>query len=467
MDNLKKYNSKRNFKKTKEPVGKVKKSTKKLRFVVQHHLARKDHYDFRLEWNGTLKSWAIPKGPSYNTKDKRLAVMVEDHPISYRNFEGVIPKGEYGGGTVMVWDEGTWEPETKIPKNFKTEMIKFTLKGKRLQGKWTLVHFKEDNWLLIKEKDEYNLFKDINKFNKSIKTGRTMQQIENNINLTKTSVKDSIIDDTLITNPEKVIFPKPKINKLDIALYYHKVAEKMMPFLHNRLISTIRAPEGIKGEIFFKKHLETKSKGIKKYRLENDSGKKEDYYYIVDSTGLISEVQMNSYEFHIWGSTVDKINKPDMMVFDLDPDEKLNIRKIREGVKDLKSILDELGLKSYLKTSGGKGYHVVVPIKQNMSWSVFRQTAKNIALLMEARWPDKYTSNMRKETRDGKIFIDWVRNTKSATSVAPYSIRLRKKCRVSMPIKWSELDKVKPDDITMEEAIKRLKRKNPWEDFFN
>ncbi len=462
MDKLKKYNSKRDFKKTKEPVGKVNKSAKKLRFVVQHHLARKDHYDFRLEWNGTLKSWAVPKGPSYNTYDKRLAVMVEDHPLSYRNFEGVIPKGEYGGGTVMVWDEGTWEPQDKIPKNFNIEMLKFTLKGKRLQGRWTLVRFKEDNWLLIKEKDEYNLFRDINRLNKSIKTGRTMKQIENNI-----ALKDNIIEDILITNPEKVIFPSPKVTKLDIALYYHKVAERMMPFLAKRLISTIRAPGGIKGEIFFKKHLETKSKGIKKYRLENDTNKREDYYYIVDSRGLISEVQMNSYEFHIWGSTVGNINKPDMMVFDLDPDEKLNITKIREGVKDLKKILDELGLKSYLKTSGGKGYHVVVPIGHNMSWSVFRQTAKNIALLMEARWPDKYTSNMRKENREGKIFIDWVRNTKGATSVAPYSIRLREKAFVSMPIKWSELDKVKPKDITIEEALKRLKRKDPWEDFFN
>ncbi len=467
-NNLQKYNSKRNFKKTLEPIGKIKKSTPKLRFVVQHHLARKDHYDLRLEWNGTMKSWAVPKGPSYNSKDKRLAIMVEDHPISYRNFEGTIPKGEYGGGTVMIWDEGYWEPLTKITKNFKVEMIKFILKGTHLKGMWTLVHFKEDNWLLIKEKDEYNEYQDITKIKRSIRTDRTMAEIANNkpIKNTKTKKDEAIVEDIKISNPDKVIFKNPKITKLDIALYYHKVADRMMPYLKERIISTIRMPDGYGCEKFFKKHLENQNPGIGKINLKSTNNKKEDYYYIENSLGLISEVQMNSFEFHTWGSKVKHLEQPDIMVFDLDPDEKLNINKLREGVKDLKSILDGLDLKSYLKTSGGKGFHILVPIKQKMSWEEFRETARNIAKLMEAKWPCKYTSNIRKNKRTGKIFIDWVRNTRSSTSVAPYSIRLRKKCAVSMPIKWSELDKIKPDEITLEMAIKRLKRKDPWEGFF-
>ena len=147
-NNLTKYNEKRNFEKTKEPKGKKVSNKKKLRFVVQHHLARRDHYDLRLEWDGVLKSWAVPKGPSYNIKDKRLAVMVEDHPFDYRNFEGTIPKGEYGGGTIMLFDEGYWEPVTDPKKGFKDGMLKFELKGERLIGLWTLIHFKEANWLL-------------------------------------------------------------------------------------------------------------------------------------------------------------------------------------------------------------------------------------------------------------------------------------------------------------------------------
>ena len=131
---LETYNKKRDFNKTKEPKGKKESINKKLRFVVQHHLARKDHYDLRLEYNGVLLSFAVPKGPSYNTKDKRLAVHVEDHPVSYRNFEGTIPKGEYGGGTVMIFDEGYYEQLNDFKKGLKDGVLKFKLKGKRLKG---------------------------------------------------------------------------------------------------------------------------------------------------------------------------------------------------------------------------------------------------------------------------------------------------------------------------------------------
>ena len=255
MSSLKKYQTKRNFNKTKEPAGKITPSSARLRFVVQHHLARRDHYDLRLEWHGVMKSWAVPKGPSYNPQDKRLAVQVEDHPLSYRHFEGTIPQGEYGGGTVMVWDEGTWEPMTKIPKNFNVSSFKFVLKGKRLQGKWTLVHFKDDNWLLIKENDNIFLYDDINVLNKSIKTNRTMEQITANKKILqpkrpKTIVKDNIIEGIKITNPDKLIFKSPRITKLDIAYYYHKVAKRMFPLIKERIISTIRCPDGLNGEKF-------------------------------------------------------------------------------------------------------------------------------------------------------------------------------------------------------------------------
>lgn len=465
-DNLQKYNEKRDFLKTKEPSGKKKKPSKKLKFVVQHHFARREHYDLRLEWNGVMKSWAVPKGPSYNTKDKRLAVLVEDHPLDYRHFEGTIPKGEYGGGTVMIWDKGYYEPLGDFESEFQEGALKFELFGERLQGKWTLVHFKEDNWLLIKERDEVKGYKDITKFKTSVKTGRTMEEIENKIKPQKSARKASALHKVEITNPDKIIYQKPKITKLDVIKYYDKVAPRMLPFLEKRLISTIRCPEGIKGSCFFKKHLETKSDGLKKVNIKNDSGNKEDYYYITNAEGILSEIQMNSFEFHLWGCQVGSINRPDMMVFDLDPDEGMNLKQVRQGVKDLKSILDEFSLVSFLKTSGGKGYHVVVPIHSLKTWKNFRETARNIAKLMEVRWPDKYVSNMRKERRKNKIFIDWVRNTKGSTSIAPYSLRVRDGAPVSMPIKWSELDKIAPNEITLEKALQRLKRKDPWDGFF-
>lgn len=180
MEKLKLYQKKRDFNKTKEPLGEVKKSGKKLRFVVQHHLARRDHYDFRLELVGTLKSWAIPKGPSYNPNDKRLAVEVEDHPLAYRNFEGTIPQGAYGGGPVMIWDEGFWEPLGDAVQDLAKGTLKFTLFGERLKGNWALIRLPDTNWLLIKEKDRFSKKTvGITKFKTSIRSGRSMEQILN------------------------------------------------------------------------------------------------------------------------------------------------------------------------------------------------------------------------------------------------------------------------------------------------
>ncbi len=447
---LDKYNKKRDFKKTKEPVGKKEESSNKLRYCLQHHLARKDHYDLRLEWNGVMLSFAVPKGPSFNIKDKRLAVHVEDHPLSYRNFEGTIPKGEYGGGTVMLFDKGYYDALNDFNEGLKKGVLKFKIKGMRIKGKWTLVKFKEENWLLIKEEDKYVNSDDINNYNTSIKSNRTMEEITLNKKKSKlkTSRKEAIVAGIKITNPDKVIFKNPKVTKLDIAMYYHKIAKKMLPLIKDRLISTIRMPDGYGGSKFFKKHLE-ENPYLGKVKIPNEKGHKEDYYYIKDEQGLIYEVQMNSFEFHVWGAKVTDLKHPDMMVFDLDPEEGLSLKKVQEGVRDLKKILDELDLKASIKTSGGKGYHIVILLKQKITWKKFRETAKNIAELMEARYPDKYTSNIRLKERIGKIFIDWVRNTKGATSVAPYSLRLKNKPTLSIPISWNKLDKIGPKSFTI------------------
>ena len=261
----------------------------------------------------------------------------------------------------------------------------------------------------------------------------------------KTSKKDAIVCGIKITNPDKIIFSKPKVTKLDIALYYHKVAKKMLPYIKDRLISTVRAPDGLNGEIFFKKHFET-NPYLKKVTIPSKEHK-EDYYYIENEEGLIYEVQMNSYEFHIWGSKVPTLNHPDLMVFDLDPDENLSLKKVREGVRTLEKILKEFNLKASLKISGGKGYHIMVPMPSPVTWSKFSKIAQNIAELLVARYPDKYTTNIKKEARKGKIFIDYLRNKKSATFVAPFSLRLKSKPSISLPISWTDLDNIKPNEI--------------------
>lgn len=184
---IEEYNRKRDFSKTREPKGKVaRKSKSGLRYLIQKHDATRLHYDFRLEWEGVLKSWAVTRGPSLNPEDKRLAVQTEDHPMAYGDFEGTIPKGEYGGGTVMLWDVGHWEPIEDPDEGFKDGKLKFRLYGRRLTGSWALVRMKRrpgekhDNWLLIKERDaeatedgESVLEENVT----SAVTGRTMEEI--------------------------------------------------------------------------------------------------------------------------------------------------------------------------------------------------------------------------------------------------------------------------------------------------
>lgn len=180
---LKKYKKKRDFKKTPEPKGVVKKDKGQLKFVVQKHDARNLHYDLRLEVNGVLKSWAVPKGPSMKPSEKRLAVMTENHPMNYRKFEGVIPEGNYGAGVVMVWDEGTYsvlgckdkkESEKAMKSGLKKGAVAIVLNGKKLKGGFSLAKMKGKNWLLIKRKDEYVSKKDILKKDKSVLSGKTM-----------------------------------------------------------------------------------------------------------------------------------------------------------------------------------------------------------------------------------------------------------------------------------------------------
>ncbi len=193
---LKKYSEKRNFTKTSEPEGAKSKISEKLIFVVQKHAASHLHYDFRLEVDGVLKSWAVPKGPSIDPSIKRLAMMVEDHPYDYRDFEGIIPEGEYGAGTVMVWDEGYYEPlemESKTKKQqekallqqLETGSLKISLHGKKLKGEFALVHTKgmgENSWLLIKHKDDFASKKDITKEDKSVQSGKTLEAITESSN---------------------------------------------------------------------------------------------------------------------------------------------------------------------------------------------------------------------------------------------------------------------------------------------
>jgi len=209
-----------------------------------------------------------------------------------------------------------------------------------------------------------------------------------------------------LTSPDKIVYSKGKITKQDVANYYRHIAPKILPHLKGRTLSLVRCPNGV-GECHYFRQNPTVS-SVKE---------------------LLSHVQMNTIEFHI--------NTPDIMVFDLDPGENVSLQRLRRGARDLKSILDELGLQSTLKTTGGKGYHVMVPYPENISGQ--------IAQLLEAKWPAKYTTNIRKDAREGKIFIDYLRNGPSSTHIAPYSLRARPTPTIALPISWEELETTMPN----------------------
>ncbi len=261
-----------------------------------------------------------------------------------------------------------------------------------------------------------------------------------------------------ITNPDKIVFPKQNIKKLDVIEYYLEVSELMLPYLKNRPLSAIRCHDGIQGECFFKKH-PTSDKNVE---IFNHGG--EEYFYIKNSAQLAYQAQMGTLEFHTWCSTVNKFSHPDIMVFDLDPDEELPVDRLRDAVKKVKSVLDELNLKSFLKTSGGKGYHIVLPFKRTKDWDSFYAFSKNVASVIESKWHSEFTTNVRKAERKGKIFIDYLRNNLGSTCVAPYSLRAREGAPISMPIAWKELNKITPAEVNIKNYKSYLG--DGWKDFF-
>ena len=256
--------------------------------------------------------------------------------------------------------------------------------------------------------------------------------------------------DLKITNPDKILFPQDKIKKIDVINYYLDVCKIMLPFIKDRPLSVIKCHDNIDGEIFFKKH----PTNDKDYVCTFKEGK-EEYFYINKDYQLVFQAQNGTIEFHIGGGKA-KSKKPDFMVLDLDPDEKLVLSKLRQAVKNVKSVLDELGLQSYLKTSGGKGYHIMVPFSTSKNWDSFYTFSKNLAEFIENKWQDTFTTNIKKVNRKGKIFIDYLRNNQGSTCVAPYSLRARKGASISFPIAWEDLDKIKPNQINIKNYKKYI-----------
>jgi len=869
-DQLTKYREMRDFNVTAEPRGSptaIDKVTHagELPFVVQKHAASHLHYDFRLAWNGVLKSWAVAKGPSDLPADKRLAVQVEDHPVEYGNFEGTIPKGQYGGGSVMVWDFGTWEPLEDADKGLEKGHLKFNLNGQKLHGRWALVRMHttdarpgKPNWLLIKDRDEYARTEDdqpiTERLPDSAVTKRSIEQIgEDNDRVWQSNraqdaepnqkhpiepakahakpaaksrkpkpnfasalksipsekfpnfippqlaksctspptgddwihelkldgyriqvqirpgsggkkrvalltrkgldwthrmpelasaaeqlpVESAVLDgevvvidekggtsfsdlqaafqegakvdltyfafdllhldghnlrdlpllkrkevlaklisavpddspihlsehfdgdgaqifikacglgaegiisksasapyvstrgntwlkakcfleqefviggftdpsngthgigaliigyydhgklryagrsgtgftqksqqtirkqldklvqsstpfselpkgvsrgvhwvkpelvaqlsfatwtrdnlvrqasfkglredkpakevvreraepssssekavshghtatptakssitgskagaantDLPITHPEKVLDNESGMTKRDLANYLIAVSERMLPHIADRPLSVVRCPEGSGKPCFFQKHIGMGvPKGITNVPVPNKkNGSVEQYLTLNSVEGLVAMAQMGVLEIHPWGSRNSSLEKPDQLIFDMDPDEAIDWKTLAATAKEFRSRLEKLGLQSFLKTTGGKGLHVVAPIKPENEWPMIKDFAHNVVLGMERKNPGLYVTKMTKALRKNRIYLDYLRNDRGSTAIAPYSSRARSGAPVALPLHWKELNaKSRPVFHVMDfESWKERLATDPW-----
>ena len=808
---LETYRKKRDLKKTPEPPGKKRHTKSHNSFVIQKHAARRLHYDFRLELDGVLLSWAVPKGPSLDPKEKRLAVQVEDHPIDYGKFEGIIPKNQYGAGSVLLWDRGTWTPKGDARKSYAQGRLKFDLHGQKLHGGWTLVRMgkpqeAKENWLLIKGRDEQARSgaeaEIVDRKAESVESGYTVEQISadpkhawkggksrrlksavpqgrtaalpqkikpqlatlvkevpqgddwlheikydgyrilcrvsdgkvrlhsrNGLDWSrrfqaiadaakKLPVKNAWLDGEVVvqkpdgstsfqalqnaltegrevdltyylfdvpycngqdlrasplierkrllaklvkgngqirysdhvegkgdaffsqacshelegiiskqrdskyhaartgdwvkvkcggrqefviggytdpsgsrkglgalllgiyektgalrysgkvgtgftersltvlksrlekieqqsspfsnpprksgvhwlqpvliaevaftewtddhlirhasfqglredksakeieeekpaakteqkknpragngkfklTHPDKVLYQEQGLTKTDLALYYEAVADLILPHVRNRPLTLVRCPNGPKGRCFYQKNInETVPEAIESVPIPDQDGIS--HYMMANSPpALIGLVQMGVLEIHPWGSTADDLDRPDRMFFDLDPDVGLGFEKVIEAARLLHARLADLGLISFVKTTGGKGLHVVVPLARRHRWDEMKGVSKALAEDIVRQAPRSYTSKMPKAQRKGKIFIDYLRNSKGQTVVAAFSTRAKPGATVSVPLDWKELKTgLRPDQwnvLNLGERLQRLRR-DPWQDFFD
>ncbi|MGM9484053.1 DNA ligase D [Roseateles sp. NT4] len=806
---LARYNAKRDFSGTAEPQGRVgRKKAKALAFVIQKHWASRLHYDFRLELDGVMLSWAVPKGPSYDPKVKHMAVRVEDHPVSYNRFEGDIPKGHYGAGRVIIWDRGEWTPVGDPHEGLKQGKLIFQLHGEKLAGLWELVRIakpgdKQEAWLLLKKKgdawarpsSEYDVVTALPDsvvetplgliearegrgetpatpdLAKAVKAAlpRTLEPqlatlatavppgvdwvVENKFDgyrmlvrlsagkarlitrnghdwtaklrhlaaeveqlgiarawldgeivvLNEAGVPDfgrlqdaidgarnedivfylfdlpflgdrdlravplqsrravlqkllkghegprirfseafpagpaEVLDAACriglegvilkradspyvnrrsdswlklkcqrrqefvvlgftdrsnspgevgalllgyhdgqgrlrhagavgtgwssvqgkalhkqlvkletakpavapeapppsrrggrsrgqerwvrpklvveiafgewtadghirhasfrgvredkpasaitreqavtaaatkpapkVSHPERVIDAASGVTKLDLARYYESVADWLLPHLRERPVSLVRAPRGIAGQLFFQKHAETPMPGIR--QLDADLWPGHEPLLVVDSVeGLVSAAQMNVVEFHTWNTTTAHIDQPDRIVFDLDPGEGVPWAHLQEAALLTRTMLEELGLRSWLKTSGGKGLHVVVPLKPKIDNAQAKDFARAVVAHMARAIPQRFVAKSGPSNRVGKIFIDYLRNGEGQTTVAAFSARARPGLGVSMPVAWDQLAEVKGGaQWTVKTARDHLslQKVDPWADFW-
>jgi bifunctional non-homologous end joining protein LigD len=468
---LEEYRAKRNFRRTPEPPAQPGKRHRQPIFVVQEHHASLLHYDFRLEADGVLKSWAVPKEPSLDPSQKRLAVHVEDHPLAYAKFHGTIPEGQYGAGTVAIWDHGTYHnllEEKAVPhsisEGIEAGRLEFDLHGGKLKGHFALIRMKgrgKDNWLLIKMKDEYarpGSAADAAPPESKKPAGKKAPRPRR-----RSTASHASANGQAITHADRIMFPAEKITKGDVADFYQRIAPRLLPYLHDRPVTLERVPDGIGGG--GKPHFWQKNTPpyypdwIPRVELPTERGKVVPYALVNDLDTLLYLVNQGTLTFHVWFSRVADLDRPDFVLFDLDRG-KATFADVLAVAKEVYRLLDEEGIESFVKTSGKTGLHVLVPWEFEGGYDVARRWALEMAERVVEQMPNQATVDIRKANRGHRIYLDVLQNARGHHAVPPYVLRAVPGAPVSTPLDWRELTAdLNPAAYNLKSIFARLARK--------
>ena len=271
-----------------------------------------------------------------------------------------------------------------------------------------------------------------------------------------------MVSGVTISNPGRVVIPGVGATKLDVARHYAKVASRMLTHVAHRPLAVVRCPEGVSAQCFFQKHWPGKLPDtLASVKIRQSDGRTLPYVVVEDEAGLVTLAQWGVIEIHPWGSRADEPDRPDRITFDVDPGPGVKWPAVVRAARDLRTLLTTLGLVPFLKTSGGKGLHITVPIQRRVDWDVASSFSRAVAERLSAEYPERYLSKAAKAARKGKIFIDWLRNSRGATAVAPWSLRARDEGGVSVPVAWRALASLRSGD---QYRIGTAVRSDPWRD---
>ncbi len=514
-DPLATYRDKRDFAKTREPAGAtvaVGSLPAGNRFVVQRHRARRLHYDFRLEMGGVLASWAVPKGPTLDPSVRRAAFHVEDHPLEYYDFEGVIPAGEYGGGDVIVWDAGTWDHyyqrEGRDPVDAVAHgELHMELDGQKLKGKFVLVRTSVDDtgkesWLLLHKKDEFVVAGwDAEEHPRSVLSGRTNDEVKEDpdrlwrsdlpadqaaialrpptfepVSRAELRALDRLGAsgrwevfgrDVRLTNLDKILFPprareKP-VTKRDLVRYAAQIAPTLVPYVTRRALNMNRFPNGVGTKGFWHKELPDHAPSWLT-RWDNpdaDPGETLTYLVVDEPAALVWVANYGALEWHAWTSRVEDPNRPTYALVDLDPGERTTWPELLALARLHRTAFEHLGVEAWPKLTGRRGIQIWVPIETGPSFDETREWVERVSRTVGAVLPELVSWKWQVRERSGLARLDYTQNAVNKTLVAPYSPRAALGAPVSAPIEWDELDdpQLRPDRYTIRTILRRLEER--------